>query len=231
MVAAAIVGAAVVGGVATSAASSKSSSATKSATNASIAQQDRALALQEQTSRPYRELGESAIPTLQSLLGLSSDGSAVDPQAATKTLRNLPGYQFALNEGLDATKNSASSMGLALSGNTLKALDQYSTGLADQTYQSEVGNLQNVVSQGQSAAAGQASNIGNAAANNSSALLQQGSTLASINTGAAASYNNIAQNALSQYQTQQTLKDIYGSGGTATDFYAPPRAVPAPTKG
>ncbi len=51
--------------------------------------------------------------------------------------RNSPGYQFALQQGLQGVERSAASKGTLLTGGTLKALEGYGTGLADQTY----GNL------------------------------------------------------------------------------------------
>jgi hypothetical protein len=143
----------------------------------------------------------------------------VDPNAATKTLESMPGYQFTKQQGLDATKASAASMGLALSGNTLQALDKYSTGLADSTYQQQVGNLENVAGIGQAAAAGQAANIGNAAGNNSAALLNQGSTLAGIDANTTAGITKSIGNGVNQYMTQQTLADIYGSGAGGGGSY------------
>jgi hypothetical protein len=48
---------------------------------------------------------------------------------------NSPGYQFALQQGLKGIENSAASRGDLLTGGTLKTLQGYGTGLADQTYQ------------------------------------------------------------------------------------------------
>jgi len=266
MVAAAIVGAAVVGAGATAYSSNAASKSTSGATNAAIGQQQQALNQQSTLSAPYRSLGESAMPSLRALLGLGAgtgqdnfdgaaylkanpdvaaapwaaadpwahyqqygknEGRAFTPLASTQpgdsstaltTLRTLPGYQFQKQEGLDATKNSASAMGLTLSGNTLRALDSYSTGLADSTYQQQVGNLENVVGMGQSAAAGQANNVGNAANNTGNLLVNQGNVQAGIDANAGASYAKIASNAANQYATNQTLADIY-------DFYEKPRKV------
>ena len=76
MVAAAVIGAAVVGAGATAYAGSEAAGATKSASNAAISEQQQALNQQAALSAPYRQFGESAIPTLQSLLGLSGPGGA-----------------------------------------------------------------------------------------------------------------------------------------------------------
>ena len=97
-----------------------------------------------------------------------------------KMLESLPGYQFAKTEGLDATKASAASMGLALSGNTLEGLDRFSTGLADQTYGEQVNRLTAIAQLGESAASGQAVSVGNNASNLSNIAMDRGSSLASI---------------------------------------------------
>lgn len=64
----AIVGAAVVGAGATIYASNQASSATRSASNAAITEQEKALQQQATLSQPYRDLGTSNIQTYQNLL-------------------------------------------------------------------------------------------------------------------------------------------------------------------
>lgn len=180
--------------------------ATRDATNAAINQQNTALDKQSSLSAPYRALGESAIPTLQGLLGINGG----DP---TKTLQNTPGYQFAKDQGLTSTVNQASAMGLGLSGNTLEGLDKFSTGLASQTYQNQVGNFENVAGMGQAAAAGQAANIGNAAANNSNLIMNQGNTMAGIDANLAAGITKSVGAGANQYMMQNTLKGLQSPGG------------------
>ncbi len=90
--------------------------------------------------------------------------------------RNSPGYQFALQQGLQGVERGAASKGTLLTGGTLKALEGYGTGLADQTYGNvfnrafqtnqanfsnaaqtngiNYGNLYNLASLGQKSAAG-----------------------------------------------------------------------------
>ncbi len=48
--------------------------------------------------------------------------------------RNSPGYQFALQQGMRGIESGAASKGTLLTGGTLKALQGFGTGLADQTY-------------------------------------------------------------------------------------------------
>lgn len=195
-------------------ASGNAADASKHATDAAVAQQKDALSQQSTMSQPYRSLGESAIPTLKGLLGL--DGT--DP---TKALEKTPGYQFAKEQGLDATKNAASAMGMGLSGNTLEGLDKFSTGLASQTYQSQVGNLENVVGMGQAAAAGQAANIGNAANNTSNLIMNQGNTMAGIDANLAAGITKSVGAGANQYMMMNTLKGLQSPGGSPTNMGDP----------
>jgi len=78
---------------------------------------------------------------LAKLLGLS--GNPADMQS---TLEQTPGYQFTRDQGLQNTLRQSAAQGFGtgpggLSGNTLKALTDYGSGLASQTYQNAVQNL------------------------------------------------------------------------------------------
>jgi hypothetical protein len=191
-----------------------SAAATTDAANTASATTLAGLEQQKELSQPYRDLGSAAIPQLEQLLGLSTGaggggGWTMAPDGTMKqiptggggsaidALRNTPGYQFALGQGLDATKNAATSMGMARSGNTLEALDRFSTGLADQTYQSTIGNLLDVTRIGQGAAAGQAANVGQATSNLSNIAINQGNTIAGIDANLAATLARSGQQASS----------------------------------
>lgn len=203
----AIIGAAVIGAAGTAYASDQASSATRDATSAAITQQQKGLDQQATLSAPYRALGESAVPQLQSLLGIGG----ADP---TQALRATPGYNFTLNQGLDATKNAASASGMLLSGNTLEGLDKFSTGLADQTYQQAVANTMGVVDLGQAAAAGQAANIGAASNNISNLISNQGNTLAGIDANTIAGITKSISGGINNYATAQTLAGLNSPGSS-----------------
>jgi hypothetical protein len=205
MVAAAIVGAAAVGAAGSAVAGSEAASATTSAANASIAEQKSALSQQQQLAQPYTNLGQSAIQQYQDLLGIGPNANA---QTISQALQSTPGYQFTQQQGETGILNAASAAG-GVSGNTLTALDQYNTGLADQTYQNAVANAQGAVGIGQAAAAGQASNIGTAAGNISSTLTNQGNNIANIDIGETASISKALGSGLNNYAVYQALQ----SGG------------------
>lgn len=208
-VASAVVASAAIGAGATMAASSSAARATNRASNAAIQGQREALAQQERLASPYLGLGQQAMPAYMQLLGLTPEGT-VNPQLAQETLRNLPGYQFAQQEGQRGTLQAAGAMGMGLSGNTLAALERYNVGLADQTYQDELRNLLAPVQLGQAAAAGQAANVGGAASNIGNIQLQQGQNLANIGMNRAAGITGAIGNAVNQYTTLQTLQNLRG---------------------
>lgn len=219
-----MVGAAVIGGVGTAVAGSEAAGATKSATNAAITEQNSALAQQQQLNAPYNQLGQSAIPQLQSLLGITPAGTSpataqANSAAQLSALRNTPGYQFQQQEGTTNTLNSANASGLLNSGNTLTGLSEFNQGLADTTFQQAVGNAQNTVNTGQAAATNQAANIGSAANNISNATIAQGNTLAGIDANTIAGITKSIGGAANNATTLNTLQGLNGGGGGAYNPY------------
>jgi hypothetical protein len=208
MVAAAIIGGAVVGGIATGVGGSEAAGATNKATNANVAEQQSALQQQATLSQPYRDLGSAAIPEYEALLGIGPQGSA----GISDALKSTPGYQFTQQQGETGILNAASAAG-GVGGNTLAALDQFNTGLADSTYQQQVGNIASAVASGQAAAAGQAQNVGTAAANIGSAIQTQGNTIAGIDANEAAGINKAIGGGADQYLQYQTLQALQAQGG------------------
>lgn len=84
-------------------------------------------------------------------------------------LEQLPGYQFALSQGLKASTNMMTQRGLGLSGAAMRGAAEYATGLADQTFGDQWNRLMGIATLGQNAAAQTgafgtqtASNVGNA---------------------------------------------------------------------
>lgn len=146
---AAAVGAAAVGSVAGAAISSNSAKkaankqaqattdAAKTSTDANMQMFNQ---LQE-NQQPYMQLGESSIGKLQSLLGSGSLNNKFSFSA--KDLQNTPGYQFQLQQGNRAVNNQAAASGLNLSGAQLKGISEYTTGLADSTYNQQYNNALN----------------------------------------------------------------------------------------
>lgn len=102
--------------------------------------------------------GTRAVPMLQSA---QPAGQQPGTQPGTQTgsqvpdflhrfseedFRADPGYQFRLSEGLKATQGSAAAGGALHSGGTLKALNRFAQGTADQTYNDAYNRYNNDVS-------------------------------------------------------------------------------------
>ena len=137
---------------------------------------------------PYNATGTAANTLEGNALGVNG---AAGNAAATAAFQASPGYQYTLNQGLQGVERNAASLGNTGSGNTMEALDQYGTNLANNEYQNWLGNLQGLGGQGLQGAAGQANEL-----NQLGNLFQtQGQNLSSNYTGTA---GELANNA-SQY--------------------------------
>lgn len=233
MVAAAVVGSAVVGGVASSMASGKQAKAAGKAADQSA----EAAAQMRADLEPYNSLGQQAINPLWAAMGYNVDGSGNVSQNPNATLQqtfqfdpnnleNTPGYQFTLQQGLKGTNNALAAQGLGLSGAQAKGLSQYTTGLANQTYGDQynralstfntnyqvaannVNNLQNLVNTGQNSAA-QSGQQGVQAANSAGNYLTQGGNAAA--SGIMGVGNAVGQGA-NNYMLYNALYGNKGSG-------------------
>jgi len=120
-------------------------------------------AQQRQDEQPFRDAGASAMSQLTTQL------PSLTRRFSTSDFREDPGYQFALNQGLEAMQRSAAAKGLLGSTGTLKHLNDYAQGMADQQY----GNAYNRFTQSQQQKYNMLANLSsigqNAAANTGSA--------------------------------------------------------------
>ncbi len=96
---------------------------------------------------PFREAGIDATNQLGGIYGLPGS-TPVDLQSK---VQNLPGYQFQLNQGVQAIDRSAASRGLLNSGATGKALAQYGQGLAQSYSGQYISGLQDIANRGEGA--------------------------------------------------------------------------------
>lgn len=81
---------------------------------------------------PFLQTGYGANDALSRLIA--------DPSS----VRSLPGYQFDMDEGVNALDRSAGSRGLLKSGRAAKDLMRFGTGLADKTYGDQISRLMGV---------------------------------------------------------------------------------------
>lgn len=126
-------------------------------------------------------------------------------------LESLPGYQFTKQQGLQAVENSLNSRGLGgLSGSLGKGIARFVTGLADQTYQQQLGNLMNLVNTGQNAAT-QTGTFGTQAATNAGSSLIGGANASAAGTvGSANAISGGLNNTANAYLTSRIL-GMYGA--------------------
>lgn len=203
-VATAIGAAAVVGAGAAVYSANKSSSAISGAANSSIAEQNSEYNQTRADQAPWRTTGASALDQVAKLYGLDTvdaNGNTVKGTGKSdfSSFTASPDFNFTLGQGQDAINRSAAARGGLLSGAAVKAGTTYATGLADQTFQNYVGNLEGVSGAGQAAtnatqtagtnAANQISgaytNAGNARA---SAYGSIGQTVSNTTNGLASNY-------------------------------------------
>src|SRR5260221_191004 len=105
------------------------SNAASDAANAQIAAGQQALGTVQATEAPFVAGGTNALAQLQRSLGIGPGGAgAIDPTG----FQGSPGFDFAKQQGIEAITNSAAARGGVQGGNTLKALDTFGTGLANQ---------------------------------------------------------------------------------------------------
>jgi len=142
MVAAAVVGSAVVGAYAADKASDKQVDAANQARDAANNQNSQI----RQDNAVWRQQGEGAVNRIGDLLGTSGNTGAADygslnHQFNAQDLKNglAPNYDFMLQQGLGAAQNAGNASGF--SGNTLKGINDYAQGYAGNAYQQAFNNF------------------------------------------------------------------------------------------
>lgn len=239
MVAAAIVGSAVVGGVVSSKASSKANKTAKqtAATNNALQQQvyDRNAA----ALAPYQAAGLPANRAVGALLGFgdtakpaftsngvnyyangsggyttsppASTGALAEQNAAFENFRNSTGYKDQFAEGQRAVTSALGNRGLLDSGAALKALTKYGQSQANQSFNDYYGKLVGQQQVGLAAASAQAG-VGQNFAN---AVSQNNNNASAASQNAAlsnaANINSVLQSGLSAYSLSQGMGSSYGS--------------------
>lgn len=107
--------------------------------------------------QPWVTTGNAANNLYGDAIGLNgAEGNA----RATGAFQTGPGYQFALDQGLQAAERGASKGGYLGSGNLLTALTEFGQGTANQEFGSWLDRLNGASGQGLSAAGGQAQGYG-----------------------------------------------------------------------
>jgi hypothetical protein len=96
--------------------------------------------------QPYINSGTSASNALAPLIGTNPGGNPLTAaltarfQPTMAQLEQTPGYQFTLGQGQNALTNQFAARGLGGSGNLFRGLQDYTTGLASNTFQQQFQN-------------------------------------------------------------------------------------------
>ena len=229
MVAAAVVGGSAISGIGSlvggstaasgaQAAAQTEAQAQQAATQAELQMQQNAIA-QEQLGfseaqayqNPFWDTG------LGNYLGLSKEVGvgALGAQPSLTDMSQLPGYQFTLQQGLNATQNAAAAQGLGVSGPALKGASTYAENLANtyynnylQNYWTNQNNRYNMLYN----LAGFGSGSANAMA---SAAVGAGNTGAQASTAAGGQIaSTIANTSAGIAQAQQSAANLQGAAFT-----------------
>jgi hypothetical protein len=80
---------------------------------------------------PWAQAGQQALGTYQNSLGLNGAGGNA---AAVSAFQESPGYQYQVDQATDAVARKASALGALGSGNTMQAITDRASNLADQEY-------------------------------------------------------------------------------------------------
>lgn len=150
VVAAAVIGSAVVGGVAASKGSKAQAQSAQNASDTQLLAQRESNALQEKMYEqnrkdlePWRTAGVGMLSQLSTGL---QPGGEFNRNFGMSDFQADPGYAFRQAEGQKAIDNSAASRGSALSGATLKALARFGQDTASNEYQNSYNRWNNDVS-------------------------------------------------------------------------------------
>ena len=115
--------------------------------------------------KPYLSTGSAATYSLGQLYGFPDASGNATQKPDYSAFYNSPDYQFAQQQGQNATQNVLSAQGNLLSGSGLAALNTFGQGLASQQYGNYFNRLLSLSNMGQQSA-GALANTSTQAANN-----------------------------------------------------------------
>jgi len=180
---------------------------------------DEQMKLQE----PYRQAGITGQNRLMDLLGLSKNTGAAEygkygRDFSMADYQADPGYAFRLSEGMKQLGHQAAGRGGAISGQTMKGIQDYAQNSASQEYQNAYNRYQqnrtnqlqplgNLMSSGQSAASNQGSAAGNYGANAGNAYMAAGQAIGAGQLGQANTLANTLGSTASAYMNQQNFNN------------------------
>lgn len=217
-----------VGGILGNNAANNASQTEQSATNQAIAyqkqQSSNALGQQQQTTNqitgelsPFLNTGQNATASLNSLLspgGALTQGWNQTFQAPTaQQAQQTPGYQFQLQQGLNALQNSAAARGGLLSTGTAKNLNDYAQGVASTNYDDRYNQSLNTYMTNQNSFLTNQNNLYSRLYGASGQGLSAGQSLGGLQQAGAQGQSNIYQNSGQQVGANLNLLGQEAAGG------------------
>ena len=182
-------GARLIGGAMNSRASRSAANTQRDAANRA---DERIMSMYNQTRSdlaPYMSMGTAALGQLGNLWGLNptgGGGGGPNPAAAMQALTQFPGYQFGMNQGIQALDRSAASRGTVLSGGQRKDITQFGNDYAlSAAWAPYMAQLNQFAGMGQNAAASAGGFGANAANQSAQQQLNAGQAVASGQVGQA----------------------------------------------
>lgn len=218
MVAAAIVGSAVVGGVVSSKASSKASKTAKATAAANNALEEKIRNQNQAALQPYIDAGLKPTNAIQALLGFGGPDAMASQTAAFENFRNSAGYQDQFNEGARGVEAAYAGKGLLDSGAARKAQIRYGQSMANRSfndYYSKLTGQQQVGAGSAGALAGVNQAFVNGVSNNNNAASDAVGNAALSN---AANINSILGAGLSAYSYSNGRGSSYGGSSSGASL-------------
>lgn len=151
--------------------------------------------------QPFIDTGTGALSALSGLSG------AKGSDAIQATLDTLPGYQFAKQQGLEATQNGFAARGLGTSGAALKGAANYVTGLANTNYNNYFEQLLQTAQLGSGAASSLAGNATATGQGIASSQIGAGNAQAAGDIGIGNAISGAFNNAGSSYLLSTLLQN------------------------
>lgn len=180
--------------------------------------------------QPYMRSGSDATSMYSNAMGLNGKAGNA---AATGAFQASPGYTWQRDQATDAAARQAAALGIGGSGNTLSALSELGSNLANQEWGSWMDRLSGLSSQGMSAVNSYTGQMGGLQSAKAGINYQQGTDQANLLSGLGAGlaelgttygnnvsnvYNNMGTNLGNLYAGMGTgIASLYGTQATAQD--------------
>jgi hypothetical protein len=172
-----------------------------------MAAAQQAMAYQQQRESPYLNIGKKAANMLSSRMHEGRGG--VLRNYRPEDMYQDPGYQFMLNEGIDARNKAAAAGGRRMSGGQIKDLQDYTMGMASTYYDKSRDRFNqdqrktyNTLSGLMNPSLGQSGTIGNY-------MTGMGDARSAATISGSNAWNNALSGAMRPFTTQR-LVDKYG---------------------